>query len=96
MTTLTLSTELRSPETILINSKLQIIKLSNQKFRLTKNSYIMPSGYALYHPTFGFFGFKSDKKPYSPVGGKKALQSILNDGGLLDFDNSVWWLPMEV
>ena len=80
----------RSITTKMVNSKLQIVKMSNQKFAVP-GGYMMLKGYALYHPVFGFFGFKGDNKPYTPAGGKKTLQSILNEGGLLDFTDSEWW-----
>ncbi|MWV44948.1 hypothetical protein GRF59_15100 [Paenibacillus sp. HJL G12] len=81
----------RTDETKAINAALKIVKLSNQKF-IVPGGYIIPKGYTLYHPTFGYFGFKGDGKPYTPAGGKKALQSILTEGGLLDFTDSVWWM----
>jgi hypothetical protein len=92
--TTTLTQVNRTTETISINSKLKIVKLSDQKFSHPAG-YVMYKGFALYHPTLGFFGFKGDGKPYTPVGGKKALQSILNDGGLLSFDDSIWFLSIN-
>lgn len=79
-----------------INSELQIIKLSGQKFAVTKNSYTMPKGFALHHPIFGFLGFADGISPYQPIGGKKALQSILSDGGFATFEGMKWWKPMTI
>lgn len=84
----------REEEVKAINAALQIVKMSNQKFSVP-GGYMMVKGYALYHPILGFFGFKGDDKPYTPAGGKKALQSILADGGLLSFDNAEWWTEMQ-
>ncbi|QSF43509.1 hypothetical protein [Paenibacillus tianjinensis] len=79
-----------------INSELQIVKLSGQKFAVTKNSYTMPSGFALYHPVFGFLGFADSIAPYQPGGGKKSLQSILSGGGFWTFEGMKWWKPIQV
>lgn len=78
-----------------INSELQIIKLSGQKFAVNKNSYTMPKGFALQHPIFGFLGFADSISPYQPAGGKKALQSILDGGGFTSFEGMKWWKPMQ-
>jgi|GEM_PF-1272560 len=79
-----------------INSELQIIKLSGQKFAINKTSYAMPKGFALHHPIFGFLGFSDGISPYQPIGGKKALQWILDDGGFVSFEGMRWWKPMQV
>jgi anaerobic glycerol-3-phosphate dehydrogenase len=78
-----------------INSELKIIKLGTQKFK-TALGYYQPTGYALKHPELGYFSFEEDKKdyPYSPVGGRKVLKSILEAGGLLNFDNAKWLQEM--
>lgn len=79
-----------------INSELQIIKLSGQKFAVNKSSYIMPKGFALYHPIFGFLGFSDGITPYQPKGGKKVLESILEQGGFISFDTMKWWKPIAI
>lgn len=76
-----------------INSKLQIVKLNDQKFP-TVDGYFQPSGYALKHSELGYFSFNTDY-PYSPKGGKKALKSILEAGGMLNFDNCRWLQPLN-
>lgn len=75
-----------------INSQLKLVKLGTQKFR-TELGYYKPTGYALKHPELGYFSFDTDY-PYSPVGGRKALKSILDQGGFLDFDNTRWLQEM--
>lgn len=76
-----------------INNELQIVKLGSQKFK-TVNGYYQPKGFALKHPELGYFSFDTEY-PYSPKGGKKALQSILDQGGLLNFDNTKWLQEMN-
>lgn len=75
--------------TATINAKLQIVNLKGKKFKAVLGHY-EPTGFALYNPELGYFAFEGNDCPYSPVGGKKALQSILDSGGFLDFDTSVW------
>lgn len=75
-----------------INSELKVVKLNGQRFATT-NGYYQPKGYALKHPTLGYFSFDTDH-PYSPRGGKKALEEILNNGGMLNFDNCKWLKEM--
>ena len=77
-----------------INASLQIVKLKKQKFRTT-NGYYQPEGYTLYHPDLGYITLDNDDYPYIPCGGKKALQEILNAGGLLDYTNVKWLQPMQ-
>lgn len=86
----------RSAETKAINAQLEIVKLNGERFAVP-GGYMKPDGYCFRHPELGFLGFKSDKPiPYRPIGGKNALQSILDDGGFLDFDSIVWFKPMTV
>ncbi|MNL03906.1 hypothetical protein D3C87_1244550 [compost metagenome] len=84
----------RTNDTKEINAALKIVKLSGQKFAVP-GGYIVPTGYALYHPVYGFFGFKDNVSPYRPAGGKKALESIMAEGGFLNFTDSVWWKVRE-
>lgn len=84
----------RTNETKAINNKLEIIKLEGQKFKVP-SGYIMPTGFTLYHPEFGYFSFDGDI-PYIPSGGRKTLKSILGAGGMLDFNNSFWLKEMKL
>jgi hypothetical protein len=74
-----------------INSKLSIVKLGTQKFKAI-GGYYLPKGFALKHPELGYLSFVEDggEVPYNPIGGRKALKSILEAGGLLNFDNAKW------
>jgi hypothetical protein len=77
-----------------INAGLKIVKLKDQKFKAV-GGYYMPKGYVLHHSELGYFAFAGAKCPYSPVGGKQALQSILDTGGFTDFDSALWLKDME-
>jgi hypothetical protein len=74
-----------------INCELKIVKLGTQKFK-TEGGYYQPTGYALKHPVLGYFSFTEDNKdyPYNPIGGRKALKSIMEAGGLTSFHNVKW------
>jgi hypothetical protein len=81
-----------------ITSKLQIKNIDGLKFGNNK-AYCMPKGYALYHPQLGFIGLGNKNEefnidlPYTPCGGRKALKSIIDEGGLLTYDsNEVTWI----
>ena len=61
---------------------MMVIKnLRNYKFKDEIGIY-STTGFALYEDGKGFISLDG-KTPYSPAGGKKALQSILNAGGFL-------------
>lgn len=79
-----------------INQGLEVKKIDGLKFG-NRLGYYMPTGFAFYHKELGFLSFKSDNKrrnnvsiPYLPQGGEKALQSILDSGGLVDYDGIEW------
>lgn len=74
-----------------INAGLKIVKLGTQKFKAV-GGYYQPKGYSLFHSELGYLSFTEDggKVPYNPIGGRKALKSILEAGGLLNFDNAKW------
>lgn len=81
---------MRNPETIEINSRLQIVKLGEQKFTAI-DGYYKPQGYAFFHPDLGYLSMQPNEDcPYIPQGGKQALQRILDQGGLVSFDNCKW------
>ncbi|PAD72878.1 hypothetical protein CHH67_21200 [Paenibacillus campinasensis] len=71
-----------------MNEKLEIVKLGSQRFK-TAGGYYQPEGYALRHPELGFLAFEGDV-PYIPVGGRQALQEILDAGGLVSTDGCKW------
>ena len=87
--------ESRTLETITINNSLEIVRLNgNVKFKAPLG-YTLPCGYCFKHLEKGYFAFAGDIVPYIPRGGKKALLSIMESGGFLDFDNSVWLQPLN-
>ena len=85
----------RTLETIEANNTLKIVKLTGNARFLSKDKkgYYIPSGYCFLHPEKGYFAFSGDETPYIPVGGRKALKSIMQDGGFIDFDTAVWLKP---
>ncbi|XEC97035.1 hypothetical protein AB6A23_11120 [Paenibacillus tarimensis] len=83
----------RTAQTVEINSKLQIVKLSGQRFKV-EGGYSIPKGYAFFHPELGYFAFDGEL-PYRPRGGKQVLQEILDTGGLLDFAGCKWIKEMR-
>ena len=70
---------------------MQIVRLKNKAFG-HKHMYTRVTGYALYEEGKGYIAFSSARDkygiltPYMPIGGKKALQSILDAGGFLSLD----------
>lgn len=59
--------------------------------------YYMEKGFALYNQGLGYLKFKTDKTevPYIPCGGKKALQDIIDAGGLTHYNDVEWLKPIE-
>ncbi|GAC44060.1 hypothetical protein [Paenibacillus popilliae] len=71
-----------TPKTVAINSSLEIVKMEECRFKaLSMLGYYKVSGYAFRHPELGFVSFDGEI-PYIPRGGKRTLQSILNDAAL--------------
>lgn len=68
-----------------------IKRLKNAEFG-NKKIWEVVTGWALYEEGKGYVAFTSDRDkygiltPYIPVGGKKALQSILDAGGFTNLD----------
>ncbi|GAF66410.1 ABC transporter ATP-binding protein [Bacillus sp. TS-2] len=75
---------------------LQIKKINNLKWKTPIADYVTAIGYALYIEGKGYLAFKQDNKeiPYTPIGGKKALQSIIDSGGLLNYKDVIWINPI--
>lgn len=61
---------------------MEIKNLKNFKFEDTFGVY-STTGYALYEKGKGFVSLNGGKSPYTPIGGKSALQSILDAGGFI-------------
>lgn len=83
MTTTTIN---RTADTIALNERLQIVRLDNYEF-ITPKGRATVRGWGLLIPGMGFVKFKCDAVPYAPNGGKRALQSIINDGGFVSYDD---------
>ena len=81
-----------------INSSLIIKSTKGFKFGNNKIQFEI-QGFGLYHPVLGFVSFDTDKYginiPYIPCGGRKALKSILNDGGLINYDSVKFAKPIN-
>jgi hypothetical protein len=84
-----------------INAKLIVKSVKDVKFpHIT--GYFYTTGYALHHEDFGYVGFISDRDkygnpaPYTPCGGKKCLQQILDAGGFNSFEGMEFIKPYEV
>ena len=79
-----------------INESLKVVNIKGKCFKadpkVFKDGYYKVSqGFALYSPFLGYMAFKdSPFVPYAPAGGRKALQSILDAGGMVDFSLNVW------
>ena len=78
---------------------MKIVKLNGAKFG-NNTLYKMVSGYAIQDKD-GFIAFTCDRDkygiltPYSPKGGKKALQSIIDAGGFIGFYGMEYVKEME-
>lgn len=74
---------------------MMVIKnLRNYKFKDEIGIY-STTGFALYEDGKGFISLDG-KTPYSPAGGKKALQSILNAGGFLSEPDYIYPLHNNI
>lgn len=78
----------RTADTIALNARLQIVRLDNYEFDTPKGRATV-RGYGLLIPGMGFVKFRhdADAVPYSPNGGKKALQSIIDADGFVSYDD---------
>lgn len=83
---------------------LKIVKLvGDKKFYNTKrNAYVLPEGYVFFNEERGYLSFKKNPDsnhphaPYRPIGGKAALQMLLNHGGIEGIsDEDIEWLQGE-
>lgn len=63
--------------------------------------YQLVTGWALYEPGRGYYAFSSNRDrfgilaPYTPQGGRGALQAIIDAGGFLSMDGVEFVNPME-
>ena len=88
----------RSSATKMLNKKLTIKQIgSRERFKDTKSGKpVKLNGFAFHIPGKGYIGMKDGKgMPYIPLGGKKALQQILDDGGFLDYKKNTLINPVD-
>ncbi|MCM1166747.1 MAG: hypothetical protein NC401_12145 [Ruminococcus sp.] len=85
----------RTPETIALNAQLEIVRLDDLDFA-TPNGSASVRGWGFYIPGRGYIAFNHDNDfvPYSPIGGRDALQSIIDTGGFIDYNGIVFLNPM--
>lgn len=78
----------RTAQTIALNAQIQIVNLRHYQFRTPKGICTL-HGWGMMIPGKGFIKFKHEPLPvpYSPIGGRKALQSIVASGGFLEYDS---------
>ena len=78
----------RTADTIELNARLQIVRLDDFTFDTPKGRATV-RGWGFLIPGMGFVKFKHDDDaiPYAPCGGRKALESIINDGGFISYDD---------
>lgn len=88
---------IRSQETRLFNSQLRIIDLKGYKFNTPKGICTFNKGWGLAILGKGFVKFKSEQLPipYNPIGGKKALQSIIDAGGFIHYNDIEFVMPLN-
>lgn len=80
-----------------LNARLQIVRLDGLQFKAPLG-VADARGWGLYIEGMGYLKFRSDSKsfvPYAPCGGRKALESILAAGGLLNYDNIEFINPVK-
>jgi len=88
----------RSSATKMLNKKLTIKRIgSRERFKDTKSGKLVKlNGFAFHIPGKGYIGMKDGKgMPYTPLGGKNALQDILDDGGFLDYKPNIFINPVD-
>lgn len=75
---------------------MEITRIKSERFfNPLIGAYIQPKGRYCLKDERGFVGFKdSPYTPYFPGGGKKTLQSILDDGGFTSESDLVFIQPM--
>lgn len=95
---LTTPTTMAKSTTKQLNAQqLQIVRLDGLQFKAPLGLASV-KGWGLYIEGKGYLKFKSDTKsyvPYAPCGGRKALESILAAGGLLNYDNIEFINPVK-
>ncbi|AFM42932.1 hypothetical protein Desaci_4069 [Desulfosporosinus acidiphilus SJ4] len=79
-----------------LNSKLQIVHVKGKRFKCPEGYRKIESGFAFFVPGLGYLAFNDSKYiPYMPLGGRKALESILKAGGMLNYDDIIFIREMD-
>ena len=79
-----------------INSKLQIVSVKGKRFKCPEGYRQFERSFAFFVPGLGYLAFKdSEYIPYMPIGGRRALESILEAGGMLNYDNILFIQEMD-
>jgi len=80
--------------TATMNENLSIVKLSNKRlYRSDKKGYVLLNGHFLEVKGFGLVRLADGneingiKLPFEPVGGLRALKSIVNGGGFTSYND---------
>lgn len=80
-----------------LNKQLQIVRLDGLQFKApigVANAH----GWGFYIEGMGYLKFKNDSNsfvPYAPIGGRNALESILEAGGLLNYNGIEFINPVN-
>lgn len=79
-----------------LNAQLQIVRLDGLRFKAPLGTTSI-NGWGLYIEGKGYLKFKCDNGhvPYTPCGGRKALESILAAGGLLNYNGIEFINPIN-
>ncbi len=80
-----------------LNARLQIVRLDGLQFKAPLGVAIA-HGWGLYIEGMGYLKFKHDNAsfvPYAPIGGRKALERIINGGGLLNYNGIEFINPVK-
>ncbi|WP_304833948.1 hypothetical protein [Muribaculum intestinale] len=80
-----------------LNAQLQIVRLDGLQFKAPLGT-ACTRGWGLYIDGKGYLKFKCDSSsfvPYAPIGGRKALESILEAGGLLNYNSIEFINPIK-
>lgn len=77
-----------------LNKALEIVRLDGVQFN-TPNGVAKIYGYGFYVVGKGYLQFNTDVIPYTPCGGKEALESIVQAGGFLNYNNITFVQPTK-
>ncbi|AFM40470.1 hypothetical protein Desaci_1453 [Desulfosporosinus acidiphilus SJ4] len=79
-----------------LNAKLQIVSMKGKRFKCPGGYCEFDRGFAFFVPGLGYLAFTDSKEiPYMPQGGREALESILEAGGMLDYETIIFIQEMN-